>query len=81
MKLLPFHYYPFPGARPVVCELDQDGYVYMSHSDSVIHRSKYTGQFVPLIEFHSADAPVSKGEGGQHAEIRGIGKPQGRTDN
>jgi hypothetical protein len=52
VKLLPFYYYPFAGAMPILAEIDQDGYVYMSHNDQVIHRAKYRGEFVPLIEFH-----------------------------
>jgi hypothetical protein len=52
IKVLPFHFYPFPGAMPIICEIDSDGYVYMSHADQVIHRSKYSGQFVMLVELH-----------------------------
>jgi hypothetical protein len=54
----PFYYYERPGFRGVLCELDSDGYVYMSHNDQVIHRSKYSGQFVMLVELH----PEPKGE-------------------
>jgi hypothetical protein len=48
----PFYYYATNWSRPLLCEIDQDGYVYMSHSDKVMHRSKYDGVFVPLIEYH-----------------------------
>jgi len=52
VKLLPYHFYAFPGAKPVLVEIDQDGYVYMSHNDQVLPRAKYGGEFIPLIEFH-----------------------------
>ena len=65
MKLLPFHYYAYPGAKPILVEIDQDGYVYMSHNDQVIHRAKYGGEFIPLVEFHGNGClwvPVEDGE-------------------
>jgi hypothetical protein len=52
IKVLPFHFYPFPGAIPIICEIDDSGYVYMSHNDQVLHRDKYSGVFVPLVEMH-----------------------------
>jgi hypothetical protein len=52
IKVLPYHFYPFPGSIPIICEIDDSGYVYMSHNDSVIHRAKYSGKFVALIEMH-----------------------------
>lgn len=57
MKTLPFHYYAYPGAKPILCELDIDGYVYMSHADQVIHRAKYRGVFVHLVEMHGEAEP------------------------
>jgi hypothetical protein len=60
IKVLPFYYYPFPGSMPQLAEIDQDGYVYMSHADQVIHRAKYSGVFVPLKEFY--EEPESNGE-------------------
>jgi hypothetical protein len=45
---------------PQLAEIDQDGYVYMSHADQVIHRAKYSGVFVPLKEFY--EEPESNGE-------------------
>jgi hypothetical protein len=55
----PFHYYPYAGARPLLCELDHDNFVYMSHNDSVIHRAKYSGKFVPLVELHTEGEQTS----------------------
>jgi len=60
VKLLPFYYYPFAGAMPILAEIDQDGYVYMSHNDQVLHRAKYRGEFVPLVEFHGNVDPLRK---------------------
>lgn len=50
MKLAPFNYYPHPASSPLLCELDESGFVYFPDACTIKHRTVYQGHFVPLVE-------------------------------